>query len=280
MPNIGRQVMTTDIVYPTRVSIDGSPVYKHGGITLDTATLTAASGSDATLPDGSVIRGTSQYMRYGQILCKIGVAEVQTLTFTGGPTAGDIFVTLPSDGVYAAETTGALAFNVSAANMQIALEGLSRIGAGNVGVARTGAGTAGDPYIYTITVNRALGNVPTLTSTNTFTGGTTPTGTHATTTSGGASAGKYGPYDPAATDGRQTLARGSCFILDQTYVLAPAGASFPSTPDQMGNVFDAGRVWKSRVLQSETVTASKALGPTLANFLTAFPAILLNDEPG
>jgi hypothetical protein len=45
-----------------------------------------------------------------------------------------------------------------------------------------------------------------------LTGGTGPT--PAVTVAGTAS-GKYGPYDSAATDGRQTLTRGECFILDE-----------------------------------------------------------------
>jgi hypothetical protein len=43
--------------------------------------------------------------------------------------------------------------------------------------------------------------------------------------------------------------------------------------DQVGGVFDGGRVFIDRVLHSGTATHTLALGPTKAEVLTAFPAI-------
>lgn len=269
----GRTLLTNSILNPTRVSADGNPRYKVGGITLDLTTLPAAvSGSDVTLPDGSIIKIGAQYLRYGQVLTQLGVAEVQTVTFTGGPTAGSAIITLPASGNEPAQTMASVAFDETAVSFATKLQALGRIGPNGATVARTGAGTNGDPYIYTITFNRSLGDVPQLTSTHTFTGGTTPTTTHATGTAGSGN-GKYGPYDPAATDGRQTLVRGRAFVLDETYVVNPSGAGLPASNDIIGGVFDDGLVWFDRLLQSNLVTGTLALGPTLANFETVFPNI-------
>ena len=62
-------------------------------------------------------------------------------------------------------------------------------------VTRAGAGTAGTPYVYTLTYDVQLGNVPQLTSAieSTLAGGTSPSITIATTTDGGT---WYNPRDP------------------------------------------------------------------------------------
>jgi hypothetical protein len=130
---------------------------------------------------------TIDYLRYDIIGDTIaaGTAEVQTLEFTGGPTAGDALITLPASYGSGAQGPVTAAFNISAAAMQSMLNSLPRIAAfGGVTVTRAGAGSAGSPYIYTITANAGLGNIPTLTSTHTFTGGTTPSTTHGVTTPG------------------------------------------------------------------------------------------------
>lgn len=243
--------------------------WKYGGITVDWNAVTAAA-ADLTLPDDTPIKSAQKYLRFGQIMCLIGAAEVQTLTFTGGPTSGNAVVTLPADGDQPAQTAAAVPFNATAQALADALNALPRIGANGVSVARTGTGVAGDPYVYTITFPRRMGNVPQLTSTHTFAGGTTPTTTHATTTAG-AGTGLFGPYDSAAADGRQTLARGDCWILNRTVVqVNPLGVNVHN-PDNPA-VFDGGPVWKARVLMT-TGAASLAAGPTVTNFEAAFPRI-------
>lgn len=130
---------------------------------------------------------TIDYLRYDIIgdTIAVGTAEVQTIEFTGGPTAGDALITLPASVKSGAQGPVTVAFNVSAAAMQNALNSLAFIAAfGGVAVGRTGAGSAGSPYIYTVTFNANHGAVPQFTSTNTFTGGTTPSVTHDTTTPG------------------------------------------------------------------------------------------------
>lgn len=165
----GRQLLTgNQYILPTRVSADGRPKYKSGGVTVDWTTVTATgsnAGSVTTLADGSVINGVQSLLRYGQIITKI-----------------------------------------------------------------TGTGTNKTGY--------------------------------------------FGPYDSAALDGRQTLTRGECFIVDETVLQYGTGMAGNSVVnDQIGGVFDAGEAFLDRIIQSGTATASLALGPTKVNFLAAFPAV-------
>lgn len=86
--------------------------------------------------------------------------------------------------------------------------------------------------------------------------------------------GKFGPYDPGAADGRQTLTRGEAFIVDETVTEYATGVSGNSVVnDQIGGVFDSGTVWKDRVMNSGTNTHTLALGPTLAEVNSTFPTI-------
>jgi hypothetical protein len=272
MPGYGRQLLGTTGSDLAVIATDYHDTrWKVGGITLDWDKVVAVAGADLVLPDGHTIKVGQKYLRYGQILTRINTAEVQTATLTGGPTGGTWIATLPASGNEPAQSTSALAHNASAATVEAALMALSRIGPGGVAVTRSGAGTSGDPYVYSITFNRRAGDLPQLTSTNTFTGGTAPTVTHATGTAG-TGTGMYGPYDPAATDGRQSLVRGECFILNETVTQYPPLGLGAPTSDHPA-VFDGGTVWKERLLVTTSASGSLALGPTLTNFEAAFPAI-------
>jgi hypothetical protein len=254
------------------VSADGRPEKKVGGVTFDWSTVTAVSGSAVTLLDGTVVAVGEKYIRYGQVITKIGVAEVQTYTWTGGPTSGSAILTFPAAGEYPAQSTATLAFNASAAAVQSALQALSRIGVDGVSVARTGAGSNADPYVYTATYSTRLGNVVTPTAAHTFLGGTTPTATIATTTSGGTNTGMYGPWDSAATDGRATLTNGDCYVVNRTVKEVDPFSAHPEA-------IYGGRLWRDKLLIT-TGTHSLAAGPTVAEFLAAFPrAQLLNERP-
>jgi len=89
--------------------------------------------------------------------------------------------------------------------------------------------------------------------------------------------GWFGPFLSTASDGRQTLARGDCFILDETWMDVPIPA-FGATGTKHPAVFDGGSVDINKIVLS-TGQGANALppgypaGPTLANFLAAFPVI-------
>jgi hypothetical protein len=78
--------------------------------------------------------------------------------------------------------------------------------------------------------------------------------------------GKYGPYDPAASDGRQTLTRGSCFILNKSVLEEERMSDHP-------HAIYGGQCFIGRILNSGVATHTLALGPTEAEVLAAFPEL-------
>jgi hypothetical protein len=129
----------------------------------------------------------------GTVLAELaGADEVQTVTVPTNNTGGTFTIT------FGGQTTTALAYNATAAQVQAALEALSTIGANNVGVTLAAG-------VYTLTFRNALGrtNVAAVTTTPSLTGGTN-TAAVATVTQGSAGTpGTYGPYSAAATNGLQ-----------------------------------------------------------------------------
>jgi hypothetical protein len=232
-----------------QVSADGVPAFKHGGVTVDWLSV-AVLAADTLFLDNVQCYAGEKVLRYGQFLTMEGIAEVETATITGAPTGGTFILTLPALGDQPAQSTVPLAFNATAATVQAALTALSRVGPSGVVV----TGSAGGPY--TMTFDARFPNLPQLTSTNLFTGGTTPGVTMATTTDGGPQGGMYGPYDPAATDGRQTLTKGRVFVVNETIRELDHASNHPP-------VIDGGRVFKSRLLAT-IGTHSLAAGPTFA----------------
>lgn len=113
--------------------------------------------------------------------------EVQTATITGSPTGGTFTLT------FSGQTTAAIAYNATAAQVQTALEALSNVNPGDVTV----TGNAGGPYTITFGGQYLGDNVPSITATASLTGGTTPGVTMATTTAGGTA---------TASDGTQIFA--------------------------------------------------------------------------
>lgn len=103
-------------------------------------------------------------------LASIGVAEsttgstatddVQTVAFTGTPTAGTFTLTLGDDG-----STAAISYDAAGADVQTALEGI--VGAGNVTV----AGATGGPFTVVFGGTYGEGPQPTMTATPDLTGG-------------------------------------------------------------------------------------------------------------
>lgn len=91
-----------------------------------------------------------------------GTNEVQLVALTRNPTGGTFTLT------YAGQTTGAIAYNASAATVLAALEALSNIGVGDVAV----TGAAGGPWTVTFTGALEESNVAEMTgSAASLTGG-------------------------------------------------------------------------------------------------------------
>lgn len=107
----------------------------------------------------------------------IAVNEIQTLTITGTPTGGDFTIT------YAGQTTGAIAFNASAATVQTALEALSNIAPGDVTC--TGGDLPGAAVVCTFGGTLANTDVALMTTTDSLTGGTAPASAIVQTLAGG-----------------------------------------------------------------------------------------------
>lgn len=236
------------------------------GATIDWTTV-AAAGADGTVSlDDTPYKLGEYYLRLGQVMCRIGTAEVQTFTWTGGPTSGGAVLHYPATSLWDAMVTTAIPFNATAAEFQAALVALQRFADGRVLVTRAGAGTNGSPYVYTVTYDPVLGNVDQPTATHNFLGGTSPTATPATSTQG-AGSNKFGPYDPAQTDGRQLLNRGDCFILNRTVLEKEYMSMYPQ-----GGGITGGLLFKKRVLMT-TGTHSLAAGPTVAEVEAAFPDV-------
>jgi hypothetical protein len=263
MSTFGRSVLGT-VGGSIQLTSDGRPEMKPGGVTLDWASVTAAA-ADVTYEDGVTVLAGEKAVRYGQSLAPIGVAEVQTVTITGSPTGGTFTLTLPagSDTVTdPAQTTAAVAYNAAATAVEAALNALGRLSPDGATV----SGSAGGPW--TVTFARRLGNVPQLTSTNALTGGTSPAVAHATTTAGtgGGAAGLWGPYDSAASDGRQlTPGRGNVVLVNETVKQNDLHSDHPP-------VLTGGRVFKNRIIATNG-TASLAAGPTFANLEAAMPRL-------
>lgn len=84
----GRNTLgTTGYPVMALASDPAKALFKIAGVTIDWSTVTAV-GADTTLPDGNTVLSGRKYLRYGQILTRANVAEVQTVTWTGGPTGG------------------------------------------------------------------------------------------------------------------------------------------------------------------------------------------------
>lgn len=244
---------------PVMVIADGDfRGMKSGGITLDLAVIPTGTGQ--TLADDTVVPTGVPFLRYGQIITKETTAAVQTITF-GGTVSGGTY-TLSYNG-----QSAVLAYNATAAQVAAAINALSTVASISPTVTTTGGP---GPTNIVATFPPSLG--ATLMTVVDNTTGASHSVTIANTTPGIATGGKFGPYDPAATDGRQTLTRGECFILNRTWIDNALGLGLGQATSHPA-VFDTGRVWKTRIIQSGVATASLAVGPTLANFLTAFPGV-------
>jgi hypothetical protein len=210
--------------------------------------------------------------------------QVQTVTISGSPTGGTF--TLSFGGVLAEDPTyvPTLPYNASAAAVAAAIanlpyygpnEDLLYVGASNVSVTLSGA-------VYTVTFNGALAGatVPKLSATAAFTGGTSPAIATAITTpaqpgltpngyipSGTAigkvtATGLFGPYDPNASDGRQT-AYG--FLFDDLAAIRFDGSTASQIP--------TGAVVNDAVVSLSHLPVQSGPGSIDSGGQTALPAI-------
>lgn len=265
MATFGRNVLTTTGA-AVQVTADGRPNWKPGGITLDWSTVAAVASTDYTIPiELTVVKVGLKFLRYGQVLTKITHKPAQTLTSTGPPTAGTSTVTgtRPDTG---ATTTQTLQWNSTVAQTQTAMDAI--FGAGNTVVSGSGGLNAN---VQTITFQGALQDLAPIVLTTDSTGLTGGTVAAAVVVAG-SDYGKFGPYDPAATDGRQTLTRGECFVLNETDLQSGLISGLPTGATDNPGVFDGGRVWKDRLLVT-TGSHSLAAGPTFTEFEAAFPNV-------
>ena len=159
-------------------------------VTLKTSTFTAGTHyPNGFFPSGLALALPTSGANAGYAVPVAALAnEVKTITITGTPTGGTF--TLTFDG----ETTAAIAYNAAASAVQTALEAMSNITAGDVTV--TGGPGPGTAFTVTFGGRYAGINVPVFTGSASFTGGTTPGVTLATTTEGGS----------GVTDGSDVLA--------------------------------------------------------------------------
>lgn len=250
---MGSYGMTT-LTPPGRIvmaSADGAPEWKTGGITVEWGVVTAV-GSDTVLADGITVKAGDKYLRYGQVMARI--TNAGTVTVTGTPTGGTFTLTVTSQRTGVAATTATIAYNAAASAVQTALTALANVGAGNATV----TGSAGGPY--TVTFADSLGSMTVALGTNSLTGGTAPSVTVTAGGISGTSAGKYGPADTSASDGRQTLAEGSTFIVNSTVIQSNLGSDHPA-------VFDGGKIFPDRLI------VGGANQPTLASVKSALPRL-------
>jgi hypothetical protein len=227
----------------------------------------------------------TEFLIGGEVITTGGTNEVQTVTITGTPTGGTFTLT------YDGETTSPLAYNAAASAVQAALLALDNISTGQVTV--SGGPGPDTPYVVTFAGSAGSSNVPQMTATGGFTGGSTPAVAVTTTTGGVAGATAIGYRAPevnkdptpngVAIEAWSRAVRDNAF--DATYPywhwvvgrakLAPSdalalGAEDPSTPsftgtcDQNANFgdgpasdieFPTDRVWQyCRVADIPTLT--------------------------
>lgn len=116
-------------------------------------------------------------------------SEVQTVTITGSPTGGTYTLTLSG------QTTAAIAYNATAAQVKAALEALSNVNVGDVAAA--GGPHPGTAIVVTFGGQYLGDDVAQMTATGSLTGGSSPAVAVATTTAGGGA---------SASDGTEVLA--------------------------------------------------------------------------
>lgn len=257
MAEYGRNVINASTGYPLEVCAGTPAEWMPIGVSIDWSLVAAVSGSPVTLASGLVIPIGSKYLRYGQVLTRVTAAGVQTLTISGTPTGGTFTISGTRLDNSAYVTTGAIAFDAVAATIQTALRAVF----GSTSIVVAGSG----PFTITTPLGLLTGNGAALT------GGTSPAATIVMTTPV-ANSGKFGPYDFAATDGRQTCSRGHIGILNTTVLENGLVAGIPTYSSNHPGVLVGGLVWRDRIIAT-TGTHSLANGPTFTEMEAAMPRL-------
>lgn len=279
MPAVGygRVQGTYGLPNPVHIQAANYLEWKVGGVTIDWTTV-AALGSDYSdlLPTGIenlFVPSGSKMIRYGTFMSRITSSEITTITESGSPDGGTFTVTVVVNGGDAATATG-LAFNISAANLQTALQALANVGSGNMTVTRTGTTTN---FVWTVT---AAGDLLTadLTVTASAAGLTvsaSPGGALAiATTHAGGNYGMFGPVDTTATDGRQTLTQGNVFLMPTTVLYdSPWGTNLPGPQNTHMGLVSGGPVYEAKLLFGSA--AATAHGPARTDLPTCMSRLEL-----
>lgn len=200
---------------------------RHGigecaSVTLDTSAFTpAVHYPDGYFKSGIALGKITATGKYGPYAGQTN--EVQSVTITGTPTGGTFTLT------WSGQTTAAIPYNATAAQVLAALQALSNIGDNDVAV----TGGPGPGSAFAVTFKGVLGGTDVAAMTASaagLTGGTSPNVTIGTTTAGGA--------NPAANDGTEKFA-------GLLYAPVPAPAS--TDTDVVGAMLDHGKVVNARL---------------------------------
>ena len=255
---LGKTTLPQRTGRPERVTADGYPEWLPIGVTVAWDKVTASSGT-TELADGTKVYDGEKAIERGTVLVPITTQEVQTVDLSGGddPTGGTWDLTILG------ETISDIAYDASAATLQTSIRALDVAHADQVTVSKAG-------FVYTITFPAVLGNVDAVTADGTsLTSAGSITITIATTTAGDANGGEWAPYDGSASDGRQTLTRGSVGILDMSIKDSESTVLGVDTQAELTGLITGGLVWRERL------NVGEGDEPALADVLTAMPRLEL-----
>lgn len=272
---VGRNLSPRGSGVPIQLISDGLPIWHAGSCSLDWTTVVAV-GVDTTIPiEGLLVPNGSKYLRYGQVLTRITNPGAFVVTITGTPAGGSFVLSIYDPTNYGTYNV-TIPYNAAVAAEQTLVD--AAIGPGRLVVSGGGA-YPGAAHTYTAAGN-LLGITLVLPTANSagLTGGSSPLATP-TLTRAGTSFGKYGPYDPGASDGRQTLNRGECGLLNETLLETGPMVVFSAQGTAHPGMIVGGRVWFDRLLQSNLAAHSLALGPTRAELEAAFPELRYHINP-
>jgi hypothetical protein len=201
-----------------------------------------------------------------------GANDVQTITVTGTPTGGSIYLT------FNGETIGPIPFNSTLAAFQAFLDAspqLGKVGGVSQAVA-TGGPFPGTAIVVTFSGSTLAGMwQPLFGVINALTGGATPAAAVVHTTPGRAAGGQMAPYLAGASDGTQVLRA----LLKQTCTVDVTGMVRygPSNSRDTGRSFTADAYVKG-FFRTADITGLDAAGITSAGgrIVWGDPANLLN----